>query len=128
MGLDGPAVQLKNVGFKYPGTDKELFTGAEFGIDGKSRIVFVGENGNGKTTLVKLILGALQPTQGSLVRDRGARIALVNQHQADQLDLQMTPLQFMLQKFPGDGSYSQELAIRSHLSQCGCGVDQQNVP
>merc|ERR1711870_169326 len=54
-------------------------------------------------------------------------IALVNQHHADQLDLSMTPLQFMLQKFPGNGSYDQEQAIRSHLTQCGCGADLQNV-
>merc|ERR1712039_89536 len=53
--------------------------------------------------------------------------ALVNQHQADQLDLTMTPLQFMLHKFPGDGSTAQEQALRSHLSQCGCGADLQNV-
>merc|ERR1712166_1073430 len=103
---------------------KPLFTGAEFGVDGKSRIVLVGENGNGKTTLVKLMLGQLQPTKGAVNINRGARIALVNQHHADQLDLSMTPLQFLLNKFPGDGSYNQEQAIRGHLTQCGCGQEQ----
>eukprot|EP00930_Biecheleria_cincta_P019325 TRINITY_DN14776_c0_g1_i2.p1 TRINITY_DN14776_c0_g1~~TRINITY_DN14776_c0_g1_i2.p1 ORF type:complete len:729 (+),score=166.40 TRINITY_DN14776_c0_g1_i2:30-2216(+) len=125
--LDQPAVQLRDVAFNYPGMSKPLFTGAEFTVDAKSRIVLVGENGNGKTTLVKLMLGQLQPTKGSVSINRGARIALVNQHHADQLDLTMTPLQFMLHKFPGDGSYAQEQTLRSHLSACGCGVEQQNV-
>jgi len=124
--LDSYAVQLKNVAFAYPGL-KPLFQGAEFTVDAKSRIVLVGENGNGKTTLVKLLMGELQPTHGEISRNRGARIALVNQHHADQLDLSMTPLQFMLKKFPGDGSYNQEQALRSHLSQCGVDVDQQGT-
>merc|ERR1712151_1232673 len=124
--LDIPAVQLRGVAFSYPGS-QQLFKDAEFTVDGKSRIILVGENGNGKTTLVKLLLGDLEPTKGSVSINRGARIALVNQHHADQLDLSMTPLQFMLNKFPGDGSYAQEQAIRSHLTQCGCGAEQQNV-
>jgi len=125
--LDGPAVQLQGVGFGYPGSTEPLFRGAEFTVDGTSRIVLVGENGNGKTTLVKLMLGGLEPTIGKIALNRGARVALVNQHHGDQLDLTMTPLQFMMRKFPGDGSYNQEMAIRSHLSQCGCDVDLQNT-
>jgi len=125
--LDGPAVQLQGVAFGYPGSKAPLFRGAEFTVDGQSRIVLVGENGNGKTTLVKLILGELQATSGKVARNRGARIALVNQHHADQLDLSMSPLQFLLQRFPGDGSYAQEQAIRSHLSQCGVDADMQNT-
>jgi len=89
--------------------------------------VFVGENGNGKTTLVKLLLGELKPTAGTIKINRGARIALVNQHHADQLDLKMSPLQFMLRKFPGDGSNDHELTLRSHLAECGIPTLQQGV-
>ena len=63
------------------------------GIDSKSRIVLLGENGNGKTTLVKLMLGELEPTEGEIFRAGGVRIALVNQHHADQIDLTLSPLQ-----------------------------------
>jgi ATPase subunit of ABC transporter with duplicated ATPase domains len=52
--LDGFVIQLMGVGFKYPGGAKPLFQGAELGIDSSSRIVLLGENGNGKTTLVKV--------------------------------------------------------------------------
>jgi len=49
------------------------------------------------------MLGQLDPTAGVVTRDHGARIALVNQHHADQLAYDKTPLAFMLEKFPGDG-------------------------
>lgn len=52
-------------------------------------------------------------------RNPHARFALVNQHHADQIDLTLTPLQFMLTKFPGDGSYNHEQKLRGHLSSCG---------
>jgi len=99
-------VQLKNVGFGYPGAQPErLFRNCEFGITSKSRIVLLGENGNGKTTLVKLIMGELQPSDGDVHRSPHARFAVVNQHHADQIDLSLTPLEFLRSQFPGDGSY-----------------------
>jgi ATP-binding cassette subfamily F protein 3 len=130
--VDGFVIQLLNVSFGYPGCP-ELFQGADFGVTSKSRIVLLGENGNGKTTLVKLMLGALTPTVGDIRRANNIRFALVNQHHAEQIDLTMTPLEFMLSKYPGDGSYEHTQKIRSHLSSCGVlsGVgtaDLQNVP
>ena len=56
-------IQINNVSFGYPGS-KLLFSNVEFGVTSKSRIVLLGENGNGKTTLVKLMLGDLEPTEG----------------------------------------------------------------
>ena len=86
---------------------RRRFSGAEFSIDSKSRIVLLGENGNGKTTLVKLLLGDLAPTSGEVVRSGAARVALVNQHHADQIDLALTPLQFMVEKYRWDASRTQ---------------------
>ena len=56
-------IQINNVSFGYPDS-KLLFSNVEFGVTSKSRIVLLGENGNGKTTLVKLMLGDLEPTEG----------------------------------------------------------------
>ena len=121
-------VQFKDAGYMYPKMSEPLFTGAEFSIDGKSRIVLLGENGNGKTTLVRLLIGELEPTSGEVERDSGARIALVNQHHAEQLDLSLTPLAFLKAEYPGDGSYAHEQKLRSHLSGCGVGAELQGTP
>lgn len=126
--LSGFAVQVKNVGFRYSAETPLLFNGVEMGIDSSSRIVLLGENGNGKTTLVKLLLGELSATSGDIFIAGGTRIALVNQHHADQIDLTLSPLQFMLDKFPGDGSYNHEQALRSHLSGCGVTSEMQSLP
>ena len=81
--------------------------------------ILQGENGNGKTTLVKLMLGELTPLEGEIRRSNQVRFALVNQHHADQIDFTLTPLQYMLQQYPGDGSYAHEQTLRGHLSTCG---------
>mmetsp|Transcript_1826 Transcript_1826/g.4755 ORF Transcript_1826/g.4755 Transcript_1826/m.4755 type:complete len:654 (+) Transcript_1826:192-2153(+) len=115
--LDKSALALCDVGFQYPGTDEVLFTGADFTLDSKSRVCLLGENGTGKTTLVKIIQGKLEVNIGEVKRASGVRIEVVNQHHADQLSYDMSPLSFMLQKFPGDGSYSHELKCAS-LTPC----------
>lgn len=121
------AVQLFGVGFGYPNSEK-LFSGVEMSVDSRSRICLLGENGQGKTTLLKLIMDVLMPSEGTVSRSPGSRIELVSQHHADQLDLDQTPLSFMLSKFPGNRSYDHEQALRSHLAQCGIEVGQQMTP
>jgi len=125
--LDGFCVQLRAVAFGYPGS-APLFRGAELSVDTKSRIVLLGENGNGKSTLVKLMTGALEPSEGEVKRNAQARVAIVNQHHADQLELHMTPLEFMKHNFAGDGSASHELLLRSHLDRMGVPTTKQQVP
>jgi len=124
--LDRPAVQLSEVAFAYP-NGEPLFEKVDLSIDSRSRICLLGENGVGKTTLVKVIMGTLQPTKGLVHKAGGSRISVVNQHHADQLDLDTTPLQFMLAQYPGDGSLAHENVLRGHLAQCGVGAHLQGV-
>jgi ATP-binding cassette subfamily F protein 3 len=124
--LSSNIVELRNVGFGYPGGPL-LFSGAEFNIDARSRLVLLGENGNGKTTLVKLLVGELQPSHGEVKIDPACRVAVVNQHHADQIDLDLTPLAFLKRAFPGDGSYGHDQKLRSHLASCGVGSDKMLV-
>jgi ATP-binding cassette subfamily F protein 3 len=126
--LAGFALQLKEVGFGYVAGAPPLFSRAELGVDSKSRIVLLGENGNGKTTLIKLLIGELEPTQGEVVRAAQARVGLVNQHSADQIELTLSPLQFLMDRFPGDGSYQHEQVLRSHLHSCGVTSEMQLLP
>ena len=124
--LDGFVVQLLDVAFGYPGS-ATLFEHCDFGITSNSRIVLLGENGNGKTTLVKLIMGMLEPTRGEVKRSPHARFAMVDQHHADQIDLTLTPLQYLREKYPGDGSYEHLQKLRGHLASCGVTSGSSNV-
>lgn len=95
LGCIQPPIKLSDVSFGYPGAKSPLFEHVELCVDCGSRLVLLGENGRGKTTLVKLMLGELQPTRGTVQREQGSRVALLNQHHADQLDLDMSPLDFL---------------------------------
>ena len=55
------------------------------------------------------------PVAGEVRINPQARVALVNQHHADQLNLSLSPLAFMRRRFPGDGSYDHDQRLRSHL-------------
>ena len=59
-----------------------------------SRIAIVGANGTGKSTLLNLITGQLQPTRGSLNRHPGLKLAKYSQHSADQLPYDKSPLEY----------------------------------
>lgn len=130
--LDEAAVQLKGVAFAYPDAEL-LFQGVgdmphEFTVDANSRHVLVGENGNGKTTLMKLLLGELKATKGEVIINRGAKFAMVNQHHADQLDLTMTPLQIVQSCAAGSKSDTELEFLRSELDKSGIPTALHSVP
>jgi len=59
-------VVFDHVTFRYPGTEKNIFTDLNFTIHSGERLAIVGVNGAGKTTLVKLMTGLFTPTQGHI--------------------------------------------------------------
>ncbi len=59
-------IELKNVHLTYPGASKPSLRNIEFDIKQGEFIALVGSSGAGKTSLVDVILGVIQPTQGSV--------------------------------------------------------------
>ncbi|GJM87422.1 hypothetical protein PR202_ga03373 [Eleusine coracana subsp. coracana] len=100
--------------FGYPGGSL-LFKNLNFGIDLDSRIAMVGANGIGKSTILKLISGDLQPTSGTVFRSPKVRMAVFNQHHVDGLDLTVNPLLYMMRCYPG----VPEQKLRAHLGSFG---------
>ncbi|KAJ3139011.1 hypothetical protein HDU90_000917 [Geranomyces variabilis] len=99
-GLPPPVLKFTDAGFAYPGErSRKLFSDLNFGIDLDSRIALVGPNGAGKTTLLKLMMGQLQPTEGTVTRDTHLRIAQFHQHMGDQLDMDMSAVSWLCSQF-----------------------------
>jgi len=55
-------------------------------------IAIVGDNGTGKSTLLNLITGALQPVEGTVSRHTQLKLAKYSQHSADQLPFDKSPV------------------------------------
>jgi len=62
-------IEVRNLGFQYEGQETPLFTGLDLVVPRFAKVAFVGATGSGKTTLVNLILGLLEPTSGSIAID-----------------------------------------------------------
>jgi ATP-binding cassette, subfamily B, bacterial len=62
----GPTVRFENVVFAYPGSDRPVLDGLDLTIHSGQTVAIVGENGVGKTTLVKLLAGLYRPQSGSI--------------------------------------------------------------
>lgn len=73
-------IELKNVSFRYPGKEKNIFTNINLTIKPNEKIAIVGLNGAGKTTLVKLICGYYDPTEGEILLN-GVNIKTYNREQ-----------------------------------------------
>eukprot|EP00939_MAST-03C_sp_MAST-3C-sp1_P002296 g2296.t1 len=98
--LAPPIVSFKDVSFSYSGKKEDyLYTHLDFGIDQDSRIALVGPNGVGKSTLLKLLVGTITPVEGSVSRHSHLRFSYYNQHSEDQLDLNVSPIDFMAKTF-----------------------------
>lgn len=71
-GVSAPILGFNDVSFNYP-KGPQLFNKLNFGIDLESRFAIVGPNGIGKSTLLNLISGTLEPTDGSVQRNSAVR-------------------------------------------------------
>ncbi len=60
-------IAFENVSFTYPGTDRQVLKNVTFRIKAEERVAFVGENGAGKSTVVKLLCGLYEPDGGRVL-------------------------------------------------------------
>jgi ATP-binding cassette, subfamily B, bacterial len=61
--------EFRNVSFAYPGTDRRVLADFNFTLRPGERVALIGENGQGKTTVVKLITRLYDPTEGRILLD-----------------------------------------------------------
>lgn len=118
--LGSPMISLEHVDVGYtPG--KLVLRNITQRIDSDDRIALLGANGNGKSTLVKLISGRLGAMAGKINQSGKLRVGYFAQFQTDELDMTQTPLEIMRTAMYGQA----ETKIRAMLS--GFGFDRHKV-
>jgi len=82
--LHRQAVEIENLRFAYPGSERTLFSNLTLSVNAGDRIAVIGENGVGKSTFLKLLMGELQPQYGSVKWTEKARPGYYAQDHADE--------------------------------------------
>jgi ATP-binding cassette subfamily F protein 3 len=91
-GASPPLITMDRASVGYePG--KPILTGLSFRFDPEDRIALLGKNGNGKSTLAKLLAGKLEAMGGEFVRARKLVVGYFAQHQQEELDTTITPIE-----------------------------------
>jgi len=98
--LSPPILRLEDTSVGYDGLP--ILRDLNLRIDQSDRIALLGANGQGKSTLSKLLADRLIPLDGNLVRSSKLKIGYFAQHQVDELHLDETPLQHITREFPGE--------------------------
>ncbi|XP_047460892.1 ATP-binding cassette sub-family F member 1 isoform X2 [Mugil cephalus] len=96
--LSPPILGLHSVDFAYD-PQKPLFKNVDFGIDMESRICIVGPNGVGKSTLLLLLTGKINPTKGEMRKNHRLKVGFFNQQYADQLNMEETATEYLMRNF-----------------------------
>ena len=106
--------ELEDVTAGYDGVP--VLEGVTGAVERGQKLALVGPNGAGKTTLLKLVLGELDPMEGTAEVGRSVTVARFDQHHADQLDPERTVLDFARDGI-GDGARGKTL--RTYLASFG---------
>ncbi len=120
--LRSPLITLDHVDVGYE-TEKPILRRLNLRIDMDDRIALLGANGNGKSTLVKLLSGNLSPQLGELHKSGKLKVGYFAQFQTDELDVERTPFQIMqaaMKNLP-------EPKVRAVLGQFGFDKDKADT-
>uniref|UniRef100_A0A673CHF1 ATP-binding cassette sub-family F member 2 n=1 Tax=Sphaeramia orbicularis TaxID=375764 RepID=A0A673CHF1_9TELE len=120
-----PVIMVQNVSFKYSDSTPHIYKNLEFGIDLDTRVALVGPNGAGKSTLLKLLMGELLPTDGMIRKHSHVKIGRYHQHLTEQLELDLSPLEYMMKCFP---EIKEKEEMRKIIGRYGLTGKQQVSP
>lgn len=120
-----PVIMVQHVSYRYSELKPYIYKNLDFGIDLDTRVALVGPNGAGKSTLLKLISGELIPTDGLIRRHSHLKIGRYHQHLADQLDLNLSALEYMMKCYP---EVKEKEEMRKIIGRYGLTGQQQICP
>ena len=117
-----PLIALDNASVGYA-EDQPVLTRLGLTLDMDDRIALLGENGNGKTTLLRLLMGELKAMSGSVRHSSKMRVGYFAQEQADAFDASRTAREELALRMPD----VPETKLRSHLGRFGFTQDRADV-
>jgi ATP-binding cassette subfamily F protein 3 len=112
--LSPPIIAVDAVSVGYD-PDRPVLNRVTLRIDNDDRIALLGANGNGKSTLVKLLAGKLAPFSGKVVRAANLSVGYFAQHQTDELDLDASSYDHLRRLMPDDT----ETKVRARVGAIG---------
>lgn len=107
----------EKVGLEFP--TKTVFENVSLGVDEGARIGIVGRNGDGKSTLLSLLAGIIEPDEGRVVRTRDVSVGLLGQ--TDSLDDDATVREAVVGERP-DYEWAGDARIRSIIAGLAGGI------
>lgn len=113
-------IQKADVGYVE---GKPILRGVHESIDNDDRIALLGANGNGKSTMMKLIAGKLGIMGGEMFRSGKLRIGYFSQHQTDELDVNSTPYEELMRMMRNTIPDIAEPRVRAKLGAFGFSRD-----
>ncbi|WP_119165914.1 ABC-F family ATP-binding cassette domain-containing protein [Algihabitans albus] len=119
--LSPPILSFEGASVGY--CETPVLQGLNLRIDMEDRVALLGANGNGKSTLARLLAGRLKPLAGRLARSPKLRVGYFAQDQAEALDLTGTALTNLRQLMP----MATEEKLRSHLGRFGFSADKADT-
>ncbi|MFT8698263.1 ABC-F family ATP-binding cassette domain-containing protein [Acetobacter orientalis] len=120
--LPPPMLTMNRVNVGYGG--KPVLSNISLRLDMEDRIALLGANGNGKSTLAKLIAGRLEPLAGTMERNPRLKIGYFAQHQAEELVLNDTPVDHMSRALPK----ALPPVVRAQLARFGLDAERAETP
>ncbi|KAL8616591.1 ATP-binding cassette sub- F member 2 [Nucella lapillus] len=120
-----PVIMVQHVSFRYNETKPYIYQNLDFGIDLDTRVALVGPNGAGKSTLLKLISGELIPSDGLIRRHSHLKIGRYHQHLGEQLDLDLSAMEYMMKCYP---EIKEREEMRKIIGRYGLTGQQQTCP
>lgn len=97
-------LQMNSVTYQYPIRDKPTIMDVSLDCSRASRVAVIGANGAGKSTAIKILIGELAPSSGTIWKHPNLRIAYVAQHAFQHLEkhVNKTPVQYIMWRFAGN--------------------------
>lgn len=122
----GDLIHFQDVAFRYSKSKKNVVEGVNFTVGQGGRCSFIGANGEGKSTIAKLVLGELKPASGKITRHPTMKIGYFSQMSVEELsalpnegDAPPTPLSHFIAYFAKKGVKVEERDARSFLGGLG---------